>query len=186
MFENRFLKDYKVYEDLPCDKMQERYDMILAEWTKFLKRNDKGLVENRDYFVHQKNLFEIIRRCDERVLYYYIFHNLSEECEYKEVAILSFWINTLKPFMVINHESEIYSCPNEMFSLYLILSCIEGAFTKEFPTKEFHYPSIGRIKDILYDFKYCSLSREAMISFVETLADTYGVGIAHILNQKKS
>ncbi|MBD5442632.1 MAG: hypothetical protein K2M50_05160 [Treponemataceae bacterium] len=56
---------------------------------------------------------------------------------------------------------------------------------KKFPNKEFKYPSSERIKDILYDFKYCSLSREAMIAFVETLADTYGVGISYILNNQQ-
>ena len=72
-----------------------------------------------------------------------------------------------------------------MFSLFLILSAIRGVYNEVFPDEEFRYPSPERIQDILYDFKYCSISREAMISFVETLADTYGVGISYILKNVK-
>ena len=72
-----------------------------------------------------------------------------------------------------------------MFSLYLILTTIEAAYKRKNPSQDFKYPSPERIQDILYDFKYCSISREAMISFVETLADTYGVGITYILSQNK-
>lgn len=150
-----------------------------------MDQNDSGLQLDCDYYIHERNLFEIIRRCDKRALYFYIFHNLKEECEYKEIAVLSFWVITLKPFLVVNCKSPIYNCPNEMFALYLILSVICGIYEKKFPNKEFKYPSSECIKDILYDFKYCSLSREAMIAFVETLADTYGVGISYILNNQQ-
>ncbi len=179
---NRFIDlGYKQYIELSNGEVQSYYDEIIDKWEKFLDENDSSLQLNKSYFVHSRNLYEIIRRCDKRVLYFYIFHGLEEECEYKEVAILSFWINTLKPFMVIDENSPVYNCPNEMFSLFLILSVIRGEYEKLFPNQEFEYPTPERIQDILYDFKYCSISREAMIAFVETLADTYGVGISYIL-----
>lgn len=84
--------------------------------------------------------------------------------------------------MVINENANIYNCANEMFALYLILTVIEGAFKHNYNEK-FKYPSDARIKDIVYDFKYCSFTREAMIAFVETLADTYGVGISYIFDK---
>lgn len=55
---------------------------------------------------------------------------------------------------------------------------------KKYPDKEFSYPSAKRIQEILYDFKYCSLTREAMIAFVETFADVYGVGISSIFDEE--
>ena len=181
---NRFVdQNFKKYEELTPEDLQSQYDKIIKRWEAFLKENDSGLQIDRDYYVHKRNLIEIIRRCDKRVLYYYIFHGLEEECEYKEVAILCFWINTLKPFLVVNEKSNIYNSPNEMFSLHLILSTIRGVLAEKYPDREFVYPSDDRICDILYDFKYCSLSREAMIAFVETLADTYGVGISFILDK---
>lgn len=183
---NRFVElGYKQYTELTNDEVKQRYNEIIEKWEQFLNQNSPSLQLNMDYYVHERNLFEVIRRCDKRVLYFYIFHGLKEECEYKEVAVQCFWINTLKPFMVINEDSSIYNCPNEMFSLFLILSAIRGIYENEYPEAEFNYPSPARIQDILYDFKYCSMSREAMISFVETLADTYGVGISYILKKSK-
>ena len=60
---------------------------------------------------------------------------MKEECEYKEIAVLSFWVITLKPFLVVNCKSPIYNCPNEMFALYLILSVICGIYEKNFLIK---------------------------------------------------
>lgn len=172
---------YKKYQELSDKEFEDRYDQIMCLWQSFLAQNDPTLKVGVDYFVHKKNLFEVIRRSDERNVYYYIFHELEDICEYKDIALYCFWINTLKPFMVINEDAQIYNCANEMFSLYLILTVIEGAYKEKF-NKDFKYPSDARIKDIIYDFKYCSFSREAMIAFVETLADTYGIGIGYILD----
>lgn len=183
---NRFVDlGYKQYTELTNEEIDQRYNEIIDKWELFLDQNDPNLIINEEYYVHERNLYEVIRRCDKRILYFYIFHGLIEECEYKEVAVQCFWINTLKPFMVVKRDSRIYNCPNEMFSLFLILSAIRGVYKNEYPDKEFVYPSPERIQDILYDFKYCSMSREAMISFVETLADTYGVGISYILKKAK-
>lgn len=177
---------YKKYQELSDAEFTDRYDEIINLWQDFLSQNDPTLKVGIDYFVHKKNLFEVIRRCDERNVYYYVFHELEDICEYKDIALYCFWINTLKPFMVINENAQIYNCANEMFSLFLILTVIEGAYKEKFKNKEFEYPSDARIKDIVYDFKYCSISREAMIAFVETLADTYGVGIAYILDNMEN
>lgn len=176
---------YKKYQELSDEELKERYDEIISQWQGFLSQNDPTLKLGVDYFVHKKNLFEVIRRCDKRYMYYYVFHELKDICEYKDIALYCFWINTLKPFMVINENANIYNCANEMFSLYLILSVIEGAFKKKFPDQKFQYPSEARVCDIVYDFKYCSISRESMISFVETFADTYGVGIEYIFENNK-
>lgn len=172
---------YKKYEELDDEIIQKRYDEIISLWQEFLQQNDPLLKVGKDYFVHKKNLFEIIRRCDERNVYYYVFHELEDICEYKDIALYCFWLNTLKPFMVVNENAKIYNCANEMFSLFLILSVIGGAYKSKY-NQEFKYPSDARIKDIIYDFKYCSFTRESMVAFVETLADTYGVGISYILD----
>ena len=172
---------YKKYQELSNKELEERYEQIISLWSRFLSQNDPTLKINIDYFINKKNLFEVIRRSDQRHVYYYIFHELDDICEYKDIALYCFWINTLKPFMVINEHANIYNCANEMFSLFLILSVIEGIYKKKVGN-DFKYPSDERIKDIVYDFKYCSLSREAMVAFVETLADTYGIGIEYIFN----
>lgn len=173
------------YEELTEPERQEKYRQILQEWQEFTDNEGLNLELNKDFFIHKRNLFEIIRRCDKRRVYMAMFHNLKEMCEYKTVAIESFWIITLKPFLVVNEEVEIYNCPNEAFALYRILATIKTAYKEKFPEKKFEYPSAERIQDILYDFKYCSISREAMIAFVETFADIYGVGISDIFEKNK-
>ncbi len=176
--------DYELikYKPLPINAMNKRANKLEEFWKLFLEQENES---NTKYYVHLQNLFEVIRRQDERMYYYKIFHDLECPCEYKYVAIECFWINTLKPFMVIDDKSKIYSCPNEMFSLFLIVSTIASVFEKIYPDKTFPELSIERMRDILYDFKYCSLSREAMISFVETFADTYGVGIDFLQKNKE-
>lgn len=173
------------YRDLEEAEYQEKYNQFFQEWEEFLKQHGVCAELGRDYYIHKKNLFEIIRRCDKRRVYMAMFHDLKDVCEYKTVAIEAFWINTLKPFLVVNESLPIYGCPNEMFSLYRILAVIRSAYEKKFPQKKFTYPSPERIQDILYDFKYCSISREAMVAFVETFADVYEVGISDIFEKNK-
>lgn len=173
------------YVELSEEEFQEKYQKIFVEWQKFLEMEHVQAELDKDFYIHKRNLFEIIRRCDKRRVYMDMFHDLEDMCEYKIVAIESFWINTLKPFMVVNESLPIYNCPNETFSLYRILAIIHCAYKKKFPDRKFEYPSSERIQDILYDFKYCSISREAMIAYVETLADVYQVGISNIFEENK-
>jgi len=177
------LKEYKTYEDLNIEEFNNEYDYILKCWYNFLAVNSPDLKEGQDYYIHKRNLFEVIRRLDKRRVYYKVFHNLTEINEFKYVALQCYWINTLKPFMVVNEKSPIYNAPNELFSVYLIISMIRGVFSKVFPDTEFEYPSNRRITDIAYNFKYCDMSREATIAFVETFADNYGIGIQYILDR---
>lgn len=170
------------YQIPNCDEMNNRLHTLETLWNEFLDFEGES---NLDYHIHKQNAFEVIKRQDQRMHYLKVFHNLEYPCEYKYLAIECFWINTLKPFIVIDEHSSLYDCPNEKFSLYLILSLIRAIYGIYNKGKEFVYPSKERIRDILYDFKYCSLTREAMISFVETYADTYGIGIEFILTKEK-
>lgn len=174
------------YEELSDEEFQNKYEKICGEWQNFLDVEGIQAELNKDFYIHKRNVFEIIRRCDKRRVYMDMFHDLKEMCEYKSVAIETFWINTLKPFMVVNEKLPIYNCPNETFSLYRILAVIRCAYEARYPDCKFEYPKPERIQDILYDFKYCSMTREAMIAYVETFADTYGVGISRIFEENKN
>lgn len=169
------------YQIPSFEEMNRRFAAIEDLWKDFLiSEGEREL----NYHIHKPNMFEVIKRLDQRLHYFKVFHDLQSPCEYKYIAIQCFWINTLKPFIVTDENSAVYSCPNEMFSFYLIISTIKAIFDMYRKGEKFIYPSKERIHDILYDFKYCSLSREAMISFVETFADTYGVGIDFILSKR--
>ena len=164
---------YKIRDAL----IEKNIGIIFELWKNFLSAQNESLEFQKDYFIHKRNLFEAIERVDKRKVYYYVFHRIENICEYKEIAILCYWINTLKPFMVINENSRIYNSPNELFSLYIIISVIAGIYKERNPKKEFKTPDDKTIKDYVYNFKYCDLSREAMIFFVETLAKSYGIGM---------
>lgn len=137
------------YQELSYKERDEKYNQILTDWQNFLNVENCNLVFEKDYFIHKRNLFEIIRRCDKRRVYMEMFHNLDELCEYKILAVECFWIITLKPFMVVKEEASIYNCPNEMFCLYRILALIRKAYQKKYPQNQFPYPSKERLKDIL-------------------------------------
>lgn len=170
------------YKMLTDEEMERRFKVIEGLWNDFLTMEGQNSLT---YYIHKQNLFEVIKRQDQRMHYFKVFHGLDYPCEYKYIAVECFWINTLKPFMVVDENSPIYDCPNEKFSLFLILSVIRTVYKIFGSDDGFKYPSIPRIKDILYDFKYCTLSREALIAFIETFAENYGVGIDFILEHKK-
>ena len=175
-----FLDELGHYKDLSESEIESIVDWILGFWDSFLIDQEETLVLDRDYYIHKRNLYEVIKRMDKRKTYYYVFHKITKICEYKSIAIICYWINTLKPFMVVNEKSSIYNCPNEMFSLYLIVSVIASIYKNKYPDKEFEFLDKDTIRDYVYNFKYCDLSREATIFFVETLAKAYGVGMETI------
>lgn len=175
-----FLDELGHYKDLSESEIESIVDWILGFWDSFLMDQEETLVLDQDYYIHKRNLYEVIKRMDKRKTYYYVFHKITKICEYKSIAIICYWINTLKPFMVVNEKSSIYNCPNEMFSLYLIVSVIASIYKNKYPDKEFKLLDKDTIRDYVYNFKYCDLSREATIFFVETLAKAYGVGMETI------
>ena len=185
LFDIERIKQYTIYSDPDNKEFNSEFDHLIKCWYAFINNNDSYLKEGKDYYIHQKNLFEVIRRLDKRRVYYKVFHDLDKINEFKYTAILCYWINTLKPFMVVNSSSKIYNAPNELFSVYLIISMIRSVFNEVHPNEKFEYPSPKRITDIAYNFKFCDMSREATIAFVETLADNYGVGIQYILSKNE-
>ena len=167
------------------------YDLLIDYWEKFLKVYDSSLTDV-DYFVNKQNLKEVVIRIDVRSAYYYVYHNNADICEHKWVGLCAYWINTLKPFTVFKENSDLYNCPNEMFSLFLITSIVRALFDeikKTSPQKikveKFPYLSHAEVIDIIYDFKFCDLSREAMLLFVEMFARSCGVGMDVVPREKK-
>lgn len=170
------------YKDLSDKEVRERVDSIIESWKEFLAINGvKDLIYEKDYFIHERNLYEVVKRVDKREVYYHIFHHIDKGsiCEYKKVGLLAYWINTLKPFMVVKKDTEIYNCPNELFSLFLILKVLSKIYEKRY-NEPMPKLSDNTIKDYIYNFKYCDLSREATILFVEMLASVYDIGMDYV------
>lgn len=174
---SNFVDEKGYYKEKEEEDIKDICDHILKFWNAFLISQGEKLTYGEDYFIHTRNLYEVVKRLDKRKTYYYVFHKISRICEYKSVALICYWINTLKPFMVVNDKSNVYNCPNEMFSLYIIMSTLAAIHKKQKPEEVFKYPDPKTIQDYVYNFKYCDLSREATIFFVETLAKSYGIGM---------
>lgn len=193
MDEQERLNRYQEYIDLTDEEIDKEFESLMDEWKAFLKMNASSLLANGRYVIHRRNIYETIRRVDKRKVYYKVFHKLNKINEMKQTALRCYWIVTLKPFFVTDETSSIYNSPNELFALYLIIVAIRSAYEeaiKKDPTFKnkdipFQYPSEQLMGDIVYNFKYTGVTREGMISFVETFADNWGVGISYILSHIK-
>ena len=157
------------------EEARTRMDAIEDLWDKFLTQQGSPLKKGDEYDVHDRNLYEVISRVDKRVAYYHIFHNGMSVCEYKFIALMCFWIIALKPFSVMKKDVGFYNFPNELFAYFLILSTLRRIFEQECPGQKFKEPSEKQVQDIIYTFKYCDITREGMIFFVETLARSYNI-----------
>lgn len=175
---NKYLDMKGFYKPQTKEEYKGASSRIISFWKRFLEaQGESKLKLHEDYYIHKRNLYEVIKRLDKRKTYYYVFHKIGRICEYKEIGILCYWLNTLKPFMVVNQESKLYNAPNEMFSLYLILCTLAEIHKKKRPKENFIPPDDYTLQDYIYNFKYCDMSREATIFFVETLAKSYGIGM---------
>lgn len=167
------------YIELDISEVRKQVDDLTALWVDFLRDNcSEDLIINCDYFIHEINLYEVIKRTDKRKVYYQVFHKINYDsvCEYKEIAILAYWIITLKPFMVTRADSKVYSAPNEMFALYIIMGVLSAVYRRFNHGENIPPLAQSKIKDYIYYLKYCDVSRESLIQFVDMLASIYGIG----------
>ena len=82
------------YIDLTPKERQEKYSQFFSEWEIFLTQEGVHAEIGKDYYIHKKNLFEIIRRCDKRRVYMAMFHDLKDVCEYKHLNISTSIVNS--------------------------------------------------------------------------------------------
>lgn len=162
------------YTDLSVEDAKSQVNKLIRLWNTFVQKNDENL-DDCQVDVNKRNLFEIVERVNKRKYHYYIYHNMSELSEIRETALLCFWIIKLKPFTVLNEESKLRDSANEYFSVYLILSILQ--YLTLSLGKEFEKPSDSFIKDTVYILKYREMSKEAMILFVSSIAQNYGISI---------
>ncbi len=167
--------------DVPSEELQEGINSLIYSFWDFVKVEDNELWKNnqagncKDIDINLRNLSEVVSRTYKRREYYRYFHNITKVSELKHTALTCFWLIKLKPFTVLNNNSPLRLSVNEKFSLNLILSQISYFLTSK--GKEFKMPDKCFIQDTLYSFKYRDLSKEAMILFVDSVANAYGITI---------
>ena len=162
------------YKDLSIEETNKQVQRIINLWNAFVNSNDNNLDAN-DVDINKRNLVEIVERVNKRKYHYDIYHNMNELSETREVALLCYWIVKLKPFTVLDENSSLRNSANEYFSVYLIMSILEYLTNKA--NNSFEMPTDSLIKDTVYILKYRDLSKEAMILFVSSIAQSYGISI---------
>lgn len=163
--------------EISSEDLKNGIETLTASFWEFVKIEDVPLYDNKDtkVYVNFRNLAEIVNRVYKRKEYYRYFHNIDHVSELKETALNCFWIIKLKPFTVLVDDSPLKLSVNEKFALNLILSQIQYLLNEK--GRNFHMPDKCFIQDTLYAFKYRDLSKEAMILFVDSIANAYGLTI---------
>lgn len=117
-------------------------------------------------------LCTIFIRVDERADYFMYFHSRERAMHMsrgKEIALLAFWITKYKPFRLETQEQESdffrnYRCSiNEVIAVMLMASYL---CKKDVTLKT--YFSEKRINTLIYDMFNRDLSKEALITYVES------------------
>lgn len=163
----------KLYKELTPSERFYQMKLLLQIWDDFLAKNDASLTEH-DIFINEYNLIECIERVSKRKFYYKVFHGIEHLAEFKEVALLSFWICKLKPFVITKLDSPLCASTNELFSIHLAYCMLRAC--KEY-ADSFSYPDDITVKNLVYALKYQDLSKEALIQYMECLALSCGVDI---------
>lgn len=163
----------KVYRELTEEENRTQRELIKTSWRYFLQRNDPTLTEE-DYFINEYNLLEAVERVSKRKFYYKVFHGIEHLSEFKEAALLCFWLCKLKPFVVLKADSPLCASTNELFAVHLITSLLKACSKK---AERFRYPDRVTIKNFVYALKYQDLTKEALIQYMECLAMACGIDV---------
>ena len=160
----------------------------LAE--KFFTNNFDRIDNVKKLFgVNKNKLYEILNKVEQRKEYFQIFHSINIS-EFKQLALIVFWVIKLKPIFlryndeviendfVIDNPQNDYVSINEAFGIYIIINGLRSLLNNSnnsssdelinnFFTKEY-------INELRYAFYYRDISKEAMILLVETIAKAVG------------
>ena len=152
----------KIYVELTPEENQAQRELLLRSWMSFIRKNDSTLTE-RDFFVNEYNLMEVVERVSKRKFYFKVFHGIEHLEEFKELALICYWICKLKPFTVLKTDSELCASCNELFAVHLVLALLErcGEYASAY-----RRPDNITIKNLIYSLKYQRLCKIVTFLFM--------------------
>ena len=115
----------KKYTPPASNEILAEVTTLITMWDDFISKYEKA--EYRQFSINKGHLMEVIESVDKGKDLYYYFHGIEYISEFREVALLCFWIVRLKPFQMMSSQSSLYNNANECFGLYLILSVLHRA-----------------------------------------------------------
>ena len=120
-------------------------------------------MDHKKIYVHEKIIYEIIEKVEQRRVYFHIFHNKFEMGELNEGALFCFWILKFNPFYSAQIPNNIL---NIKIAFYYLMMALQYYTRKK--NKRMNITN-NIINDILYAFQYRDLSKEAIMLLAESL-----------------
>ena len=144
---------------------KEAYKMIGYFFKPLLERFCNDVLKARKDIILDANpeiLVDIFLRYDEKMLYFYIFHQGMIPSQHKRLALIVFWIVKLKPIQVkvlnksyLEETSLLAATINESFGVYVIRVFLEGLY------RGLKLPD-SYLQELQYSLRYRDLSKESL------------------------
>ncbi len=163
-------EEIKGYQARSLEKVKEDFAKYVNSIKDFLSQNQCDMEQDGIYW-DENVIFSISSKVDQRRDYFKYFHQLDMS-EYKETALIAFWVIKLQPLQMRHGEDhKALSSINEKLALYFILSILRGILQRKGePTTVLDSLPLPYVKELVYSFRYRDLSKEALILLVESLA----------------
>lgn len=163
-----------LYKPLSKEIATERMNKLQNMISGFLEKStlDRDCIDCNDAL-----LLKTILRIDQRSDYFIYFHStvtpggkveIDEMSQYKQIALLCYWIIKYKPLRIIDMRKELayykfnHCTVNEAFAAFIFIGQINSAKCLSKEQKEY-YMSQSYISDLFYKFMHHDISKEAMI-----------------------
>ena len=165
-----------IYPGIDENKASDEVNRLNGLFDKFLISNG---INNLTFLVRTIDLLIIITKVDQRKHYFKVFHNIDMS-ELKEVSLICYWLIRFKPYYEKSDSSSINDSLNEKFCVYLIIHAIRCILqSKSLDESPIDKLSKEYIYELTYTFKFRDISKEAMITIVETIAIMSGINPYH-------
>ena len=176
--------DSIIYVPLPEDEIKHKSNSLILQFKKYASEID---LKPEDVCIQRALLPRIITRVDKREGYFCVFHDNTKINEIKQAALYAYWIIKFKPFMVLSEDTDVvikYARINEGFAyFYIMCACRKCA---EIAGNKTSQASSKLMEEAMYGLTYWDLSKESLIMFAETIAESfYGIPAQGIKDMAK-
>lgn len=174
MIDNNSISKDKIYNRIKPELALQDMNNIQKLMDLFL---EKSKLTRDDIRYNDVMLAKIVIRIDQRRDYFVYFHsekqpdgsiNIDEMSQYKQLALLCFWIIKYKPFSIIEAQAEMdyyaqnHCTINETFAAYIFVSQLNNCKILKQKQKKY-YCSKEYLSDLFYKFMHHDISKESMI-----------------------
>ena len=170
---NNITKD-TIYNPMDSAVATDEMNKVIRLLQGFLELSKLSMEDIR---INDALVLKSVIRIDQRSDYFTYFHSeidkegkviIDEMSQYKQIALLCFWIIKYKPFSIkddlkeLDYYSQNKCMVNESFAAYLFITyiCNSKMVNRK---QEKYYMSRDYLKDLCYKFMHHDISKESMI-----------------------